>query len=231
MKFKVGDKVGFKFKGSEMTGEIVDMIDAITNCPYIVRTADNDFVAMGPGLVKIEEIKEEVKKTNRIRRMSDSGNECVIEWDIDGNMIKFSVDGDPLDIQALVKILLHETEVYDYKYDRISPFKLERRVDTENRKHKFVMRFIDIKDDFKEVEKVLLETGDNMNIVGVYEMFIPDFLELCVERRVLDRKRSGYVIARDLERGMKYCTYIPCKPSVRELTQKGFIIPEKYNKL
>lgn len=176
----------------------------------------------------LELVKSKQEKTNVIKRLGVSGD-SVITYEIDNKNISFNVKG-KTHITTLLKILLHETELYNYKYDRISPFKFNRKYISEDMQHKWWIDFIDIRT-FENVSQEIIICDNCMRFEGDCKIFIPDFLELCVERNLLQRDGKGYKLIKKLDKVMDHCEYINGKPSVNTLKRRGYVIPDKYKKL
>jgi hypothetical protein len=173
----------------------------------------------------------EIERTNRIKRVSGSGRESVIEWNvIDNKNIEIRVKNNPVNLVTLLKIILRETALYDYKYHRVSPYKIVKEYDTLRCGHVYSMEFIDIKDDFKVKKNEVLITDRSMSIEGALNLFIPDMLEICVERSLLKRNGDGYILNRNLD-GVTDYIYLKNKPSIRTLEMNGFIITEEYRSI
>lgn len=173
-------------------------------------------------------VKSKQEKTNIIKRLGTSGN-SIITYDINNREISFNVKG-KTHITTLLKILLHETELYNYEYERVSPFKFNRKYVTEDKQHKWWIDFIDIRT-FENVSQEIIRCDNCMRFEGDCKIFIPDFLELCVERNLLQRDGKGYKLIKKLDKVMDYCEYINGKPSVNTLKKRGYVIPDKYKKL
>jgi hypothetical protein len=92
------------------------------------------------------------------------------------------------------------------------------------------MEFIDIKDNFEAKKTKLLETNKSMQVEGKLNIFIPDFLEICVERKMLKRDGDGYILNRNLDSIGDDYTYLKNKPSIKTLELNGFIITDEYKK-
>ena len=177
-------------------------------------------------LLELVESKQE--KTNIIKRLGASGD-SVITYEIDNKNISFNVKG-KTHITTLLKILLHETELYNYKYDRISPFKFNRKYISEDMQHKWWIDFIDIRT-FENISQEIIRCDNCMRFEGDCKIFIPDFLELCVERNLLQRDGKGYKLIKKLDKVMDHCEYINGKPTIKVLEERGYIVPDKYKKL
>lgn len=236
-KFKIGDKVRViknlsDYPGDYLVGEvgIINEIDSNPIYPYridAIGTHGTNWRDEELELIKDIDIKE--IKTNRIKRVNDEGKETQIEYDIIDNKIKFKISEESIHITTLLKILLNASELYNYEYERISPYKIERRY--INGTHEFAIDFIDVKNDFKHHHNVLLTTDKDMKMYGKYSLFIPDFLGLCVERNILDYDGKRFSVKRDIDSVMGNCKYIPCKPSIGMLKNQGYIIPKYYKEL
>ena len=176
----------------------------------------------------LELVKSKQEKTNVIKRLGITGD-SVITYDVDNREISFNVKG-KIHITTLLKILLHETELYNYKYDRVSPFKFNRKYISEDKQHKWWIDFIDIRT-FENISQEIIRCDNNMRFEGDCKIFIPDFLELCVERNLLQRDGKGYKLIKKLDKVMDHCEYINGKPTIKVLEERGYIVPDKYKKL
>ena len=176
----------------------------------------------------LELVKSKQEKTNVIKRLGASGD-SVITYDVADREISFNVKG-KIGMNSLLKILLHETESYNYKYDRVSPFKFNRKYISEDKQHKWWIDFIDIRT-FENISQEIIRCDNDMRFEGDCKLFIPDFLELCVERNLLQRVGKGYKLIKSLDKVMDHCEYINGKPSVKVLEKQGYIVPDKYKKL
>lgn len=176
----------------------------------------------------LELVKPRQEKTNIIKRLSISGD-SIITYDVNDREISFNVKG-KTHITTLLKILLHETELYNYEYERVSPFKFNRQYISEYMQHKWWIEFIDIRT-FENVNQEIIRCDRYMRFEGNCKLFIPDFLELCVERNLLQREGKGYKLIKKLDKVMYDCEYISVKPSVNILKKRGYVIPDKYKKL
>jgi hypothetical protein len=228
--FKVGDRVKVIKNGIE---GVIKEIENELNYPeievgfiydseaYFSRYRENE----------LELCEKDIQKTNRISRMSRSGLESIIEWNIEDKEIEITVSNHPINIVPLLKLILRETELYNYEYHRVSPYRLTRVYDTERCSHIFTFSFVDIRDEeFKITSQELMVTDKAMCIEGKIKIFIPDFLEICVERHMLARNGDRYELLKRLDNVFNNCRYIKSKPSISYLESKGFIIPEGYKK-
>lgn len=225
--FNIGDNVKEKGKSKRVL-EVINKIDDVLILKEL-NTDSLNIITFNENQIElnIEEVSK-VEKTNRISRISGSGKESIIEYDIEENEICFNISKNPINLSTVLKILLHETELFNYKYERVSPFKLNRKYDGDEQGHIFTLNFIEIRTfEIQTVE--LLKTDRCMNVLGSLRMFIPDFLELCVERNILQRVDNGYKVIKKLHEPMEYCTYLKSKPSIRQLEKEGFIIPDKWD--
>lgn len=179
-------------------------------------------------IVFLDIVKSKQEKTNIIKRLGTSGD-SVITYDVDDREISFNVKG-KTHIKTLLKILLHETELYNYEYERVSPFKFNRKYISEDMQHKWWIDFIDIRT-FENVSQEIIRCDNCMRFEGDCKIFIPDFLELCVERNLLQRVDKGYKLIKRLDKVMDHCEYINGKPSINILKKRGYVIPDKYKKL
>ena len=118
--------------------------------------------------------------------------------------------------------------MYNYKYNRISPFKLNREYRSDIQGHVFTIDFINIHTYEKQTVE-LLRTDKNMAIKGKFKIFIPDFLEICVDRNILQRIDGGYKVVKRLNEVMDHCTYLKTKPSINQLKREGYVIPDKWS--
>lgn len=181
---------------------------------------------------ELELCENETQKTNKIAKRLSNGEESIIEWNICDKEITISVSSNPIALISLLKLILKETELYNYKYHRIAPYKLTRIYDTEKLKHVYTFSFVDVRsEDYEIISKEIIITDKNMGVEGKFKMFIPDFLEICAEKNLLKRDGDEYILNRNLSKAFNSCRYIKSKPSEDELWSKGFIIPEGYKKL
>lgn len=174
------------------------------------------------------------KRTNIISRVSCSGKETIIEFEIDRNMIKFNISKCPITLQGLLKILLNEINIDSYKYNRISPFKvIHSFIDTE---HKFKIIYPDMRQINKTDEHILnvdsiINANCNMQVIqGSYEIFIPNLIELAKFKNVLILENDGKQKIRGLENEMKRSMYLNVSKEtyINELIKRGFVIPERF---
>lgn len=67
-----------------------------------------------------------------------------------------------------------------------------------------------------------------MMLKGKFELFLPDMLEICVERGFITRYKDGYRLIYDISGGICDCEYIQPELTIGKLKNDGFIIPKKY---
>lgn len=234
-KFKIGDRVKTT---TDKVGVIVHMYNNENNeCRYIVSLEDKiDEIALcdeeAIDCIYKEENKDNQVPTNRIERTNSVGTKNIIEYEIVDRNIEFSISQNPISLTPLLKVLLSVSGLETYVYKRVCPYKIKRIY--KDVKHTFVLKYIDVKDEFKEQEKVLLElSGSGMKIEEnhKYSIFIPDFLELCVERGILYKDRDTFELPITTKDILKECRYLPCKPSAYKLKKDGYIVPEAYKNL
>lgn len=244
MKIKVGDKVKLK---SDLKQDVIDPgmvltvkdIDIQGMCSFEELKPFTKWQGIGIEgrnvemewripIVFLDIVKSKQEKTNIIKRLGTSGD-SVITYDVNDREISFNVKG-KTHITTLLKILLHETELYNYEYERVSPFKFNRKYIQEDMQHKWWIDFIDIRT-FENVSQEIIRCDNCMRFEGDCKIFIPDFLELCVERNLLQRVDKGYKLIKRLDKVMDHCEYINGKPSVNILKKRGYVIPNKYKKL
>ena len=241
MKIKVGDKV--KLKNGVNNNAIepgmvltVKDIDASDLCTFeelkpfykwrgIGIEGKNIEMEHKVEMSLLELVKSKQEKTNMIKRFCKYKTN-IITYDVDNREISFNVKG-KIHITVLLKILLHETELYNYKYDRVSPFKFNRKYISEDKQHKWWIDFIDIRT-FENISQEIIRCDNCMRFEGDCKLFIPDFLELCVERNLLQRVGKGYKLIKSLDKVMDHCEYINGKSSVKVLEKQGYIVPDKY---
>lgn len=241
MKIKVGDKVKLKNGVSNDAiepGMVVTVkdIDASNLCTFEELKPFYKWQGIGiegrnvemehkVEISLLELVKSKQEKTNIIKRLGGS-NDSIITYDVDDREISFNVKG-KIHISTLLKILLHETELYNYKYDRISPFRFNRVYITSHKQHKWWIDFIDIRT-FENVRQEIIRCDNCMRFEGNCKLFIPDFLELCVERNLLQRDGRGYKLIKKLDKVMDHCEYVNDKLSIKVLEERGYIVPDKY---
>ena len=244
MKIKVGDKVKLKNGVNNNTIEpgmvlTVKDIDASNLCTFEELKPFTKWQGIGIEgrnvemehkvyISLLELVKSKQEKTNVIKRLGGN-NDSVITYDVDNKNISFNVKG-KTHITTLLKILLHETELCNYKYDRISPFKFNRKYISEDMQHKWWIDFIDIRT-FENVSQEIIRCDNCMRFEGDCKIFIPDFLELCVERNLLQRDGKGYKLIKKLDKVMDHCEYVNDKLSIKVLEKRGYIVPDKYKKV
>lgn len=238
MKFKVGDKVKLRNNMQDETiiQDIILTIKYINGKLVAFEEIEPEYKWQGIGVEGklVEKDKEysldrfELVKPNKanIIRKIETSHDIIIQYDIKNLMIKFNVIG-KIHIVNLLKILLHETKLYEYEYTRVSPFKLERKYIFENMNHVWLLDFINIKT-LENIRKEIIKCDKDMKFEGYCEMFIPDFLELCVERNLLQRVDRGYKLIKKIDKVMDHCEYIKGDYFIYNLIQKGYVIPNKY---
>lgn len=85
--------------------------------------------------------------------------------------------------------------------------------------------------DLKHKSDVIITATNSMLMeVGEYEIFIPDFLELCVERKLLERNGNEYKLIRSLDSEIEKCEYVYNEFTLEELKEKDYIIPDNFIK-
>lgn len=171
-------------------------------------------------------------KSNIIKRTTPS-KESIIEWSVTGKNIEINITGDEIHYMSLLKLILRETKLYNFKYHRVSPFKLRKRHHIRTRNYDFQLQFIDIKDNYKLKKQILLTTtNSSSSVLGNITMFIPDFLELCTLEGYLERGEDGYNLIEDIECTGSICTYIQqrqnAKPNSSKVIDRGFTVPKSY---
>lgn len=127
-------------------------------------------------------------KTQKLGKCKLKRNESIIEWNIEGKNITIKVSNKPCSILTLFKIILEQTELNNYKYNRVSPYKIYKKGYTQEDGHIFILEFYDIKNDMKLNEVELIRTDKSLAFEGEITMFIPDFIDLCVERSILKKE-------------------------------------------
>lgn len=218
--FNIGDKVSEK--GRRRSFEIINKLEGDV---LVLKELDTDELNIITFTESQVEEYVEVVKTNKIHRKTTGS---VIEYEIDGNELKFNVTGHPMVVSVAAKILLNETKLYDYKYERVSPFKLTRSYSKDRKQHEYLLEFIAIRT-YEKIEQVILKTDKGLRLEGEYKIFIPDFLEICVERDLLRRNGIGYELVKNIKDVMDHCEYLASKPSVSQLKKEGYTIPDKWN--
>jgi hypothetical protein len=167
------------------------------------------------------------QKTNKIRR-TQTGS--IIEHKIDNMDLCFEITNNPMNLRVALNLLLHETELYNFKYERVSPFKITKEYNKDKQGHIFTIDFIDIRSK-ENVSTELLRTDRAMRLDGKYKIFIPDFLEICTKLGILERNEKGYkLIIHNLSNVMNGCEYINEKSLEKELESKGYLIPKGWNR-
>lgn len=238
MEFRVGSPLRTLEKNSIL--EVIDInrcigFDYITcnvyseNGSYICSQSFTDkFFSVNLNASHIKEVKEcpKQEKTNRLLY-----KDSIIEYNIDGKYIKFSIEKNGISLWSLIKILLKETNIVDFKYTRISPYKITFKKDEKD--YVYSIRFIDVKDNClakeQEIIKINREAGDTVS-TGKYRIFIPDLLELCVYNKILKKiSDEKFIVSINLNTSdMREIEYIHKKPSRKKLERMGYTVPRRY---
>lgn len=163
------------------------------------------------------------QKTNRIRRNTTGS---VLEYEIKDKELRFEITEHPMFLATVCKMVLEETELYNYKYERVSPFKINKGYNPGIPGHVISIDFIDIRTK-ENVHNELFVTDKAMRLSGEYKIFIPDFLEVCVKLGILRRDENGYKLNKKLN-SMKDCEYIQDTTSDKYLLSRGYTIPTKW---
>lgn len=226
--FKVGDKV--REKGKNRVLEVINKFDDMLVLKELNKE-DLNIITFNENQVELYiENKIKGEKTNRIRRTNTIGTSSIIEYECNksNNILKIRIEENPIQMNMLTRILLHDENILNHKYERISPFRVSRDfIKTEC--HIWNIEFVNIINDSIE-ENEIIRTDKDMMLMGEYEVFLPDFLEICVERGLLSRDKNGYKLIYDISSGICDCEYIQPKKelTIGDLMSRGFIIPEKY---
>ena len=234
-KFKVGDKVRCI---SAMSGQYIEVNKEYT-IHEIRGTAPEEYIVLKEFIdihpmhnyksERFESVEDENIKTNIIKKTTVSKNVSFIEFKLKGLEIDFNIVGYPMNLCSVLKILLRENKLYKYNYTRKSPFKIVKEFDKDKQAHSFNLNFIDI-NTYEKQDKELISTNNCMQIVGEHKMFIPDLLELCVDRNLLKRAGNGYELISNLDMyDWEYVNEIPKMPSREELKSEGYIIPKWFD--
>lgn len=226
--FKIGDRV--KEKGRGRVLEVINKFDDKLVLKEL-NTNDLKIIVFNESQVELH-IENTIKgeKTKRIKRINTLGVKSIIEWECNkkNNTLVMRIEENPIDMNTLTRILLHDEEILNHKYERISPFKVSREF-KKMESHIWNIEFVNIRNNNLEKTEII-RTDKDMMLMGEYEVFLPDFLEVCVERGLLCRDKTGYKLIYDISRGICDCEYIQPKKefTIGELKNSGFVIPEKY---
>jgi hypothetical protein len=175
-------------------------------------------------------MSEIIKNINKIKRITPF-KESVIEWDIQGKNLEINITGDEIHIVSLLKLILRETKLYKFNYYRISPYKVIKLYYRKQNKNIFKIQFHDARYYYKYNQKDLITTTNGLSVNGQINIFIPDFLEICVLMRLLDKEENGYKLISSIETTRSVCEYIQKKTHLEynfsKMIDKGYIIPER----
>lgn len=168
---------------------------------------------------------------------------CTFTYSInkDRKVLKLDIEEGSLHLIKAIRYMFSQTDIIDIgnQYKRICPYKMYRKwiFGGDNSKlgegeHHFILSYLDIKEkEFKE-NVVLVAYDSGMYLKGSYEIFIPDFLELCYYKHKLKKDEDEkYINTKNIILDDRY-TEIKELPTTEELKEKGYTIPQQYyNKL
>lgn len=167
---------------------------------------------------------------NKIKRTTPF-KESIIEWDIQGKNLDINITGDDIHIISLLKLILREAKLYEFNYYRISPYKVSKLYYKKQNKNIFKIQFHDARDYYKYNEKDLITTTNGLSVSGQINIFIPDFLEICVLMRLLDKEENGFKLISSIETTVSVCEYIQKKTYLEynftNMINKGYIVPKR----
>lgn len=230
MKLKVNEIVRMK-----ATDEEVKILGGFDDIVVGRSLEDNRLV----GISNLNEIKPKEltpkmidgKRSNIINRTSSIGVVSRVKWKIEGLKLKINLSKANMGLTGVLKILLNETKIHEtLNYNRISPFKLDREYRKDLKKHVWTMNYIDMRDLKHKSDVIITATNSMLMEVGEYEIFIPDFLEVCVERKLLERNGNEYKLIRSLDSEIEKCEYVYNEFTLEELKEKDYIIPDNFIK-
>lgn len=218
------------------TNEEVEVLGYMEENKVLVRSIIdiNNYMLCNESDLKPRELSPRMidnKKSNIINRISNVNVVSRLKWNIEGLMLKINLSKANMGLIGVLKILLNETKIHEtLNYNRVSPFKLERVYRKDIQKHVWTMNYIDIRD-LKHKSDILIEANKSLQMeVGEYEIFLPDFLELCVERKLLERNGNEYKLIRSLDSEIERCEYVYDEFTLEELEERGYTIPESFIK-
>lgn len=218
------------------TNEEVEVLGYMEENKVIVRSIIdiNNYIVCNESDLKPRELSPRMidnKKSNIINRISNVNVVSRLKWNIEGLMLKINLSKANMGLIGVLKILLNETKIHEtLNYNRVSPFKLDRVYRKDIQKHVWTMNYIDMRD-LKHKSDILIEANKSLQMeVGEYEIFLPDFLELCVERKLLERNGNEYKLIRSLDSEIEKCEYVYDEFTLEELEERGYTIPESFIK-
>lgn len=221
--FEIGDVV--REKGLGRIFEIINIFDDILILKELKVDKFNILQSNENQVELYVEGKIKGIKSNKIRRTNDVGA-TLIEFNKEDNMLNLKISENPIHIYVLLKILLSQEEILNHTYERVSPYKIKREF-VKDEGHMWRIEFLDIRS--KEIVKnVILKTNKDMKLHGEYKLFLPDLLEIAIERGYITRYKDGYKLIKSIDNSVCYCEYVQPEPTVKYLKSQGFIIPDKY---
>lgn len=110
----------------------------------------------------------------------------TILWNINKNYLYVKINR-PINLTSLLKRLLANVkELRNFKYKRKSQYGILHESNKNIQGHRYAIRFQDIRDNFIKTKEILI-TDSSMNMSqGEYYFFIPDLLEIAVERGLVN---------------------------------------------
>lgn len=218
------------------TNEEVEVLGYMEENKVIVRSIIdiNNYIVCNESDLKPRELSPRMidnKKSNIINRISNVNVVSRLKWNIEGLMLKINLSKANMGLIGVLKILLNETKIHEtLNYNRVSPFKLDRVYRKDIQKHVWTMNYIDMRDLKHKSDIIITATNSMLMEVGEYELFIPDFLEVCVERKLLERNGNEYKLIRSLDSEIEKCEYVYNEFTLEELKEKDYIIPDNFIK-
>lgn len=179
------------------------------------------------------------KRTNIISRVSCSNKETIIEFEIENNIIKFNISKNPITLQGLLKILLNEIDIKNYKYDRISPYMTHHEF--TDKRHKFFISYFDLReldlvdfgisDNYMYTDEILTTNSNMLVEIGEYEIFIPNLIEVARFKNLIINNGNGEEI-KALTNEMNRSKYLNISKEmyVNDMQKLGFKVPDRFKK-
>lgn len=140
-----------------------------------------------------------------LRDKNDTKTTCDFTIDFyKKNNLRLIINEGMMNLRQFIKYIIKYTDIPNIKYKRVSPYTIQRKLiradenESVNYFTQFIIKFMDIRDN-QEKESVIFETvGGSWRLEQkIYDIFIPDLMELIVYLDYAKKDGSGYIITKN----------------------------------